>query len=114
MRSGGLLLVALLAGAVIAAAGAGTYKGSDRPPSSLTDDAKAIWMTEWVPCWREKMSTISKHLHIPIRPGVTPQQAAKKLAHRAVFLLYETAPELQAAADGCLNGILWRYYHPDA
>ena len=43
---------------------------------------------------------------------MTPQQAANKLARRAVYLLYETTPETLAAADGCRNGILWRYYHP--
>jgi hypothetical protein len=69
-------------------------------------------MTEWTACWRVSMSSMSKVLHIPVRPGMTPQQAANKLARRAVYLLYETTPETLAAADGCRNGILWRYYHP--
>jgi hypothetical protein len=43
---------------------------------------------------------------------MTPQQAANKLSKRAVKFLYETTPELKAGADGCRNGILWRYYHP--
>jgi hypothetical protein len=51
-------------------------------------------------------------LHIPIHAALTPQQAANKLATRAVFLLYETTQETLAAKDGCRNGILWRYYHP--
>jgi hypothetical protein len=96
-------------------------RGSDRPPASvpaehgrqgLTPDGKNIWMTEWSACWHVTMGHLSKVLHIPIRAGLTPQQAAHKLATRAVFLLYETTPETLAAKDGCLNGILWRYYHP--
>jgi len=43
---------------------------------------------------------------------MTPQQAANKLSKRAVKFLYETREELAAGADGCRNGILWRYYHP--
>ena len=31
-------------------------------------------------------------LHIPVRAGMTPQQAANKLSKRAVYLLYNTAP----------------------
>ena len=116
MRSGGILLLGLLAGAVLGVAVATgavrVDRGSDRPPGRLTDDGKSIWMTEWTACWRVKMSRLSSILHIPIRAGTTPQQAAKKLSHRAVFLLYETRPELLTAADGCRNGILWRYYHP--
>ena len=50
-------------------------------------------MTEWTACWRVPMGRMSKMLHIPVRSGMTPQQAAKKLAKRAVFLLYETTPE---------------------
>lgn len=104
-----------------AASGAAPDKGSDRPPSrvaaasgvlNLTEDFKSIWMTEWAACWRVSMGHLSGVLHIPIHAGVTPQQAAKKLSNRAVYLLYETTPETVAAADGCRNGILWRYYHP--
>ena len=58
------------------------------------------------------MGRMSKVLHIPVRSGQTPQQAARKLATRAVYLLYETRPETLAALDGCRNGILWKYYHP--
>ena len=53
----------------------------------------------------------SKLLHIPIRPGMTPQQAASKLGNRAVYLLYNTSEEAAAGADGCRNAILWRYYN---
>jgi hypothetical protein len=69
-------------------------------------------MTEWTACWQVSMSHLSKVLHVPVRAGATPQQAAKQLANRAVWLLYETHPETLTAADGCRNGILWRYYHP--
>jgi hypothetical protein len=110
----GLVLAALLL--CLSAAGASAARsadrGKDRPPRRLTEDAKSIWMTEWTACWRVPMRNMSKVLHIAVRPGMTPQQAAKKLSRRAVYLLYETTPETLAAADGCRNGILWRYYHP--
>jgi hypothetical protein len=113
----GTLLPAMLTGVLLATAAAADAsirvdRGSDRPPGVLATDSKSIWMTEWTACWRVSMARMSKILHIPVRSGTTPQQAAKKLAKRAVFLLYETEPELVAAADGCRNGILWRYYHP--
>jgi hypothetical protein len=119
-----LLAIAVVAvlGAGLGAAATGVDKGSDRPPSAvpagagtlgLTEDGKSIWMTEWAACWRITMGRLSKVLHVPIRPGVTPQQAARKLATRAVWLLYETTPETLAAKGGCRNGILWRFYHPE-
>ena len=108
----GLVLAAMLAGLVATGLAGAADRGKDRPPARLTDDAKSIWMTEWTACWRVSMGRMSKVLHIPVRPGTTPQQAARKLARRAVYLLYETAPETLTAADGCRNGILWRYYHP--
>jgi hypothetical protein len=45
--------------------------------------------------------------------GRSPQVSAQVLATRAMFLLYETDEEMATAIDGCRNGILWRYYHPD-
>jgi len=118
MRAGGILAVGVVAAVLSVAAAAappvGSDKGSNRPPGTLTSDQKAIWMSEWVPCWRVKLSTLSSKLHIPVKSGVTPQQAAARLAERAVDLLYNTPEETQAAADGCRNGILWRFYHPDA
>ncbi|HEY4346444.1 MAG TPA: hypothetical protein VGM80_02570 [Gaiellaceae bacterium] len=118
--------VALFAGAALgagtAAAAVRLDRGSDRPPAAvpstagsklhLTSDGKSIWMTEWSACWHVTLNHLSKTLHIPVRAGQTPQLVAKKLATRAVFLLYETSPETFAAKDGCRNGILWRYYHP--
>jgi hypothetical protein len=114
VRRGTILVLALVAGALSAASlgVAAIDRGTDRPPGRLTDDDKSIWMTEWTACWRLPMGKMSKILHIPVRAGMTPQQAASKLAHRAVYLLYETVPETVTAADGCRNGILWRYYHP--
>ena len=95
-------------------------RGSNRPPASvaapsgrlsLSSDGKTIWMTEWGECWRTTMGHLSKVLGIPIHSGSLAQQAARRLATREVFLLYETTPETLAAKDGCRNGILWRYYH---
>lgn len=126
MRGKAVLTALAVGGALGVPAGAaagGIDRGSDRPPASvpapapagrlgLTSDAKSIWMTEWVACWQLTMPRLSKELGVPIRSGVSPQQAARRLATRAVFLLYETTPETLAAKDGCRNGILWRYYHP--
>jgi hypothetical protein len=117
MRAAGGL-VPLCAGAALfaatLAAGATVDRGSDRPPPRLTNDAKSIWMTEWTACWRSTMHRMAAVLHIPVRSGQTPQQAARRLSRRAVYLLYETEPETQVAADGCRNGILWKYYHPSS
>ncbi len=116
MRPWGIVVVALLAlalaGASLAAGATRGDRGNDRPPAHLSDDGKSIWMTEWTACWRVTMGRLSNVLHIPVRAGASPQQAAARLAHRAVWLLYETQPETLTAADGCRNGILWRYYHP--
>lgn len=115
VRLGVVIVAALSACALLGATvgeAAGIDKGSNRPPAKLTSDFQAIWMTEWSACWHIPLGAISKTLHIPVRAGMTPQQAANKLSKRAVFLLYNTAPETAAGADGCRNGILYRYYHP--
>ena len=104
------LAALVLCGAALAAAP--KDRGHNRPPAKLTDDLKAIWMTEWVACDRLPMAKEAKLLHIPIRPGETPQQAALHLGNRAVYLLYNTQEETAAGADGCRNAILWRYYNP--
>jgi hypothetical protein len=110
----GLVLAALLVcvWAAGASAARSADRGKDRPPGRLTEDAKSIWMTEWTACWRVPMSNMSKVLHIPLRPGMTPQQAANSLRAARSTCCIETTPETLAAADGCRNGILWRYYHP--
>lgn len=105
------LCACALAGAAIVSA-ASIDRGKNRPPTRLTSDFQAIWMTEWSACWHIPLGAISKTLHIPVRSGMTPQQAAKKLSKRAVYLLYNTTPETAAGADGCRNGILYRFYHP--
>ena len=113
MRTRGTIAAALGIFALAAAPAAfGVDRGKDRPPATLTEDFQAIWMTEWSACWTSSMKRISNALHIPVKSGMTPQQAANKLSKRAVKFLYETTPELKAGADGCRNGILWRYYHP--
>ena len=104
------LAALVLCGSVLAAAS--PDKGRDRPPANLTDDLKAVWMTEWVACDRLSMARESQLLHIPISAGMTPQRAAKALGNRAVYLLYNTSEETAAGADGCRNAILWRYYNP--
>jgi hypothetical protein len=103
------LAALVLCGAALAAP---VDKGRNRPPGNLNDDLKAVWMSEWVACDRLSMAKESKLLHIPIRAGMTPQQAAAKLGNRAVYLLYNTVEETSAGADGCRNAILWRYYNP--
>ena len=114
MRRGGLLLfvVSALAAPGATAASTGSDKGTDRPPATLSPSAKALWMTEWTACWHERMSRLSAILSVPIKPGYTPQIAARKLSKRAMKDLYQTQRELDIGADGCRNGILWRYYHP--
>ena len=113
MRSRGTIAAALCVFALAAAPAAfGVDRGKDRPPTTLTEDFQAIWMTEWSACWTSSMKRISNALHIPVKSGMTPQQAANKLSRRAVKFLYDTRDELAAGADGCRNGILWRYYHP--
>ncbi len=117
VRLGVVIVAALSACALLGAASggaAGIDTGKNRPPAKLTSDFQSIWMTEWSACWHLPLGAISNTLHIPVRAGMTPQQAANKLSKRAVFLLYNTAPETAVGADGCRNGILYRYYHPPA
>ena len=115
MRAQGIIATGIVTAALavsLAAAASAVDHGKDQPPAALTSDFQSIWMTEWTACWRTPMARISKVLHIPVRSGTTPQQAANKLSKRAVKWLYETREELAAGADGCRNGILWRFYHP--
>jgi hypothetical protein len=113
LRLGILVFVAALAfvpGAMSARSEAD--KGKDRPPTALTNDFKTIWMTEWVACNRIRMNTLAHQVHMKVPASRSPQVQAKILANRAMLYLYETDPEIDAAVDGCRNGILWRYYHP--
>jgi len=107
------LLLALVALALPATAlGAGVDKGLQRPPANLTDHHKAVWMSEWVACWRVKtLQQFARELKMPHVKIYTPQQGAQILSVRAMRFLYEDPAELKTAQDGCRNGILWRFYH---
>src|SRR4051812_20308542 len=103
-------LVALLL--PVAAAGSGVDKGTSRPPARLTNHHKAIWMSEWVACWRpQTMRELAGELNMPNVKIFNPQQGALVLSKRAMRFLYEDPVEARAALDGCRNGILWRFYH---
>jgi hypothetical protein len=113
MRTGVVLVLAAavfaLAGAVALAADKDT--GRWRPPPALTEDHKAIWMGEWVACRHLKLAKLAHTIGVKIPPGRPPQVAARLIAKKAEAPLWILADELQAAVDGCRNGILWRYYH---
>ena len=87
-------------------------QGVDEPPVALSDDEKALWMTEWVACQRVSLVSLSSVLRVPVGDD-SPQVAAEKLSRRAMRDLYPTAAERQVGADGCRNGVLWRQYHPE-
>jgi hypothetical protein len=109
------LLILMALGALVvpaSAAGSGVDKGLSRPPANLTPYHKAIWMSEWVACWRPvSMRALARELKVPNLRILTPQQGAKTLSVRAMRFLYEDPAELRTARDGCRNGILWRFYH---
>jgi hypothetical protein len=113
MRTGVVLLLAALTFALAAAiaVAADTDRGRQRPPAQLSEDHKAIWMTEWVACWHKRLSALAKEIGIKIPSGRAPQVAAILIARKAEAPLYEFGVELETAIDGCRNGILWRYYH---
>jgi len=107
-----LIVVVSLALVPATALGAGVDKGLSKPPPKLTPYHKAIWMSEWVACWRPlTMRELARELRIPNARIVTPQQGAQMLSVRAMRFLYEDPAELLTARDGCRNGILWRFYH---
>jgi hypothetical protein len=96
----------------VAAAASGVDKGKSRPPANLTNHHKAIWMSEWVACWRPPtMQQLARELNMPRVKLFTPQQGALVLSKRAMRFLYEDPAEVRTALDGCRNGILWRFYH---
>jgi hypothetical protein len=110
-----LLLLALVVLAVPATAvSAGVDKGLEKPPTKLSSYHKAIWMSEWVACWRVKtLQQFARELKMKNPNFITPQQSARLLSVRAMRFLYEDPAELVTARDGCRNGILWRFYHED-
>jgi hypothetical protein len=94
------------------AVSAGVDKGRDKPPGNLSNYHKAIWMSEWVACWRVKtLQQFGRELRMKNPRFHTPQQSAKLLSERAMMFLYEDPAELKTAREGCRNGILWRFYH---
>jgi hypothetical protein len=111
-----VILAALLAvGLSVPLAGAAMVdKGLRTPPKTLPPYHKALWMSEWVACWRpETMEQLALELRMrpQMRRAKSPQAAAVILSTRAMRFLYEDPLELRIARDGCRNGILWRYYH---
>lgn len=118
LRRAVLVGFTLIALAVWAGAAAGeslpsykaTYHGTSRPPGTITEEHKTIWMTEWVACNRITMTTLANQLQVHV-PKTTTLQASKILAERAMRFMYETDAEMKVAVDGCRNGILWRFFH---
>jgi hypothetical protein len=106
-----LLLAAVTSALVVATAVASTDRGRLRPPLQLTEENKAVWMTEWVACRHKRLSALAKEIGVRIPSGRPPQVAALLIARKAEPPLYEVGDALEAAIDGCRNGILWRYYH---
>ena len=96
----------------MAVAAAGVDKGVSKPPTRLTNHHKAIWMSEWVACWRPAtMQALANELKMSKLKIYTPQQGARVLSQRAMRFLYEDPIEAKTAVEGCRNGILWRFYH---
>src|SRR5262245_15630412 len=113
-----LLLLVLEVSAALAlpaiAASEGVDKGRQKPPVRLSDEHKAIWMSEWVACWRVKtLQQFARELKLKNPNFITPQQSARLLSVRAMRFLYEDPKQLITARDGCRNGILWRFYHEE-
>jgi len=113
MRTGVVLLLAAVTAAlaVTAAFAADTDRGRQRPPARLTESNKSVWMGEWVACRHKRLSALAKEIGIRIPSGRAPQVAAILIAKKAEAPLWNIEAELDAAIDGCRNGILWRYYH---
>jgi len=112
-----LVLAGVLVLALAAAAVAGDLdRGVSRPPSAvgtlrLNDDAKAIWMGEWVACRHTTMRQLARVIGVRIPADRTPQVAALMIAQKAEAPLWDAQNDLTTAIDGCRNGILWRFYH---
>ena len=114
MRTGVVLVLAVVACVVCATAAfaSDTDRGLLRPPATLSEKNKSVWMTEWVACRHERLAKLAKLIGIRITSGRAPQVLALLIAKKAEAPLYDNdATELTVAIDGCRNGILWRYYH---
>jgi hypothetical protein len=113
MRTGVVLLLAAVTSALVVAAAiaADTDRGRQRPPAALSEANKAVWMSEWVACRHKRLSALAREIGIKVPAWRPPQIAAILIAKKAEAPLYEFGDPLDAAIDGCRNGILWRYYH---
>src|SRR5689334_12906519 len=110
MRTGVVLLLAACTVGLAAATALGADTGRSRPPTQLSEENKAVWMTEWVACRHKRLSALAKEIGVKIPSGRAPQVAALLIARKAEAPLYEFG-QIKIAIDGCRNGILWRYYH---
>ena len=114
MRAGVVLVLAVVTcvASATAAFASDADRGLLRPPASLSEKNKSVWMTEWVACRHERLGTLAKLIGIKITASRAPQVVAILIAKKAEAPLYDNdATELRVAIDGCRNGILWRYYH---
>ena len=111
MRLAVAFLLAAVTAALAVAALASTDRGRLRPPLQLTEDNKAVWMSEWVACRHMRLSKLAKVIGVKVTASRPPQVLAILIARKAEAPLYEIGEVRDAAVDGCRNGILWRYYH---
>jgi hypothetical protein len=95
----------------VAALAADTDKGRQRPPLALSEDAKSIWMGEWVACTHKRLGALAQEIGVKVTSGRPVQMVARLIARKAEAPLWNVDEELQTAIDGCRNGILWRFYH---
>src|SRR3954462_10624743 len=95
------LLAAVTAALVVATALASTDRGRYRPPLQLTEDNKAVWMSEWVACRHMSLSRLAKVIGVKIPSNRPPQVAAILIARKAEAPLYEVGEVRDAAVDGC-------------
>jgi hypothetical protein len=106
----GVVLAALLS-AVFASTALALDTGRSRPPGSLTEDGKALWMGEWVACQHTRLGALASEMHVKIPAGRSVQLVARLVAKTAEEPLWSLDSELATGVDGCRNGILWRFYH---
>jgi len=118
-------LAVMLATTLTTSASATSQVDRGRPlrsvPSWFRGQERTIWRTEWQVVAGAPMRQLARDPDVRLSQGtlrswlaVSPQYAAQRLAHRI-----ETGDagagwtgyQLEAAIDGCRNGILWSYYH---